>query len=324
MLSAERVMQYSKLVPEVPPVAQANIPPANQPPPEWPQRGEIKLEDVSFRYSPCGPLVLKSISCQINPGEKIGIVGRTGAGKSSLISMFFRLAQPQGIITVDGINANELDLHEMRCRLSIIPQEPVLFSGTVRYNLDPMEKYTDAELWSVIEKVQLKSTIELLDGGLEGLVSENGCNFSIGQRQLMCLARALLKRSKILVVDEATANVDVKTDGIIQTLIRDNFPECTVLTIAHRLNTIMDSDRILVLNHGRIKEFNIPYLLISDRASLFRKMVKHTGSTAAQKLQRMAYDAYMKKSPSCSMRVATAASQRSDYTILESIEEDQD
>eukprot|EP00731_Ephydatia_muelleri_P021706 Em0014g297a len=311
MLSAERAMQYSKLVPEVSSVQAVRLPCTIQLPPEWPQRGEIKLEDVSFRYSPSSPLVLKSISCHIKPAEKIGIVGRTGAGKSSLISMFFRLAQPLGTITIDGINANELDLHEMRCRLSIIPQASIP-QGTVRYNLDPMEKYTDAELWSVLEKVQLKSTIELLDGGLEGLVSENGCNFSIGQRQLMCLARALLKKSKILVVDEATANVDVRTDGIIQTLIRDHFPECTVLTIAHRLNTIMDSDRILVLNRGRIKEFNIPYLLLSDRTSLFRKMVKHTGSIAAQKLQRMAYEAYLRKCPS-SRRILTAASQRSDY-----------
>lgn len=318
MLSAERLMQLSRLVPEVPEV-QSDIPCTTVPPPDWPQKGEIELQNVSFCYNSHSPLVLKSISCHIKPAEKIGIVGRTGAGKSSLISMLYRMAQPQGLIIIDGISANGIGLHQMRSRLSIIPQEPVLFSGTVRFNLDPTEKYQDAELWNVLEKVQLKTTVEQLNGGLDSLVCEGGCNFSIGQRQLMCLARALLKKSKILVVDEATANVDVRTDGIIQALIRSDFSDCTVLTIAHRLNTIMDSDRILVLNRGRVKEFDSPYLLLSDRASLLRKMVKQTGSVAALKLQRMAYDAYVKKS--ASRNTSAASSQR----LLESIEErDQD
>jgi ATP-binding cassette subfamily C (CFTR/MRP) protein 4 len=288
MISAERIMAYSKLESE----ASLETTPPHQPPPsDWPSRGALVFSDVAFRYSPDLPLVLKNLSFSVKPSEKIGIVGRTGAGKSSLISVLFRLAEPFGQVTVDGVDSKEIGLHDLRSRISIIPQDPVLFSGTVRYNLDPFSDCTDMQLWGVLEQVQLKSAVEELKGGLEATVTEGGTNFSVGQKQLVCLARALLRNNKILVLDEATANVDIKTDGIIQKALREQFVDCTVLTIAHRLNTIMDSDRILVMNRGQVKEFDRPSRLLQRPDSLFHRMVEQTGDVAARKLFEMAEEA---------------------------------
>uniref|UniRef100_A0A8C4VW10 Multidrug resistance-associated protein 4 n=1 Tax=Gopherus evgoodei TaxID=1825980 RepID=A0A8C4VW10_9SAUR len=278
MISVERVMEYTELEKEAP--WESN----KHPPAEWPSQGVIAFENVNFTYSLDGPLVLRHLSVLIKSKEKVGIVGRTGAGKSSLIAALFRLAEPKGRIWIDKYLTSELGLHDLRKKISIIPQEPVLFTGTMRKNLDPFNEYTDEELWNVLEEVQLKEAVEELPDKMETQLAESGSNFSVGQRQLVCLARAILKKNKILIIDEATANVDARTDELIQKTIREKFAQCTVLTIAHRLNTIIDSDKIMVLDAGRLKEYNEPYILLQEKESLFYKMVQQVGKAEAAAL----------------------------------------
>ncbi|XP_063281818.1 ATP-binding cassette sub-family C member 4 [Pelobates fuscus] len=289
MISVERVMEYTQLEKE------AEWESKKRPPPDWPNKGMIAFENVNFAYSLDGPLVLRHLTALIRPKEKVGIVGRTGAGKSSLIAALFRLAEPEGKIWIDKLLTSELGLHDLRKKMSIIPQEPVLFTGTMRKNLDPFDEHTDEELWDVLKEVQLKDAIEELPGKIETQLAESGSNFSVGQRQLVCLARAILRRNRILIIDEATANVDPRTDELIQKTIREKFEDCTVLTIAHRLNTIIDNDKIMVLDSGRVKEYDEPYILLENKESLFYRMVQQVGKAEAAALTQVAKEIYLNK-----------------------------
>ncbi|XP_052414905.1 ATP-binding cassette sub-family C member 4 [Carassius gibelio] len=291
MTSVERVVEYTELESEAPWETQ------KRPPPDWPSRGLVTFDRVNFSYSSDGPVVLKNISAMFRPREKVGIVGRTGAGKSSLISALFRLTEPEGKILVDGVLTSEIGLHDLRQKMSIIPQDPMLFTGTMRKNLDPFSQHSDHDLWNALKEVQLKAAVEELPAKLETELAESGSNFSVGQRQLVCLARAILRKNRILIIDEATANVDPRTDELIQKTIRDKFKECTVLTIAHRLNTIIDSDRILVLDAGRIHEYDAPHVLLQNQNGIFYKMVQQTGKAEAASLLQTAKQAYMNRSP---------------------------
>ncbi|XP_014208188.1 probable multidrug resistance-associated protein lethal(2)03659 [Copidosoma floridanum] len=282
MTSVERILEYSKLPSE--PALESL--PDKKPSDDWPSEGKIEFKSVFLRYSPTEPPVLKNLNFTIQPKEKIGIVGRTGAGKSSLIQSLFRLADVQGQIEIDGVETGEIGLHDLRQQISIIPQEPFLFSGTLRKNLDPFDTYDDAVLWQALEEVELKEM------GLQAHINEGGSNMSVGQRQLVCLARAIVKNNPILVLDEATANVDPKTDELIQKTIRTKFAECTVLTIAHRLNTVMDSDRILVMDAGTAVEFDHPHVLLQKESGYLRSMVNETGPAMAEALQEVAERAY--------------------------------
>ncbi|XP_014467782.1 PREDICTED: probable multidrug resistance-associated protein lethal(2)03659 isoform X2 [Dinoponera quadriceps] len=285
MTSVERVLEYSKLSSE-PPLEST---PDKKPTDEWPEEGKIEFKSVWMRYAPLEPPVLKNLSFVIQPREKVGIVGRTGAGKSSLISALFRLADVEGPIEIDGVDTSTIGLHDLRCKISIIPQEPFLFSGTLRRNLDPFDTYKDDVLWQALEEVELKEM------GLEAHVNEGGSNLSVGQRQLVCLARAIVRNNPILVLDEATANVDPRTDELIQRTIRRKFESCTVLTIAHRLNTVMDSDRILVMDAGSAVEFDHPHLLLQKETSFLKSMVNETGKAMAEALAGVASNSYRER-----------------------------
>ncbi|PWA31992.1 hypothetical protein CCH79_00018856, partial [Gambusia affinis] len=320
MTSVERVVEYTQLESEAPWETE------KRPPPGWPSEGAVTFDTVSFSYTADGPLVLKDISAWIKPSEKLGIVGRTGAGKSSLISALFRLAEPRGKIYIDGVLTSDLGLHDLRQKMSIIPQDPVLFTDTLRRNLDPFGRHSDEELWRALEEasvhkshhdrrrrsrlpqVQLKSVAEDLPGKLETVLAESGSNFSVGQRQLVCLARAVLRRNRILIIDEATANVDPRTDELIQKTIRDTFRECTVLTIAHRLNTIIDSDRILVLDGGIIQELDRPFALLQNQDSALYRLVQQTGRAEAAALLESARQSDQRTEPNGSQNPRTERS----------------
>uniref|UniRef100_A0A5B6ZCD8 ABC-type xenobiotic transporter n=1 Tax=Davidia involucrata TaxID=16924 RepID=A0A5B6ZCD8_DAVIN len=281
--AVERVGTYIDLPSEAPAIIESNHPPAG-----WPSSGSIKFEDVVLRYRPELPPVLHGLSFKISPSEKVGIVGRTGAGKSSMLNALFRIIElGRGRILIDDCDIAKLGLMDLRKVLSIIPQSPVLFSGTVRFNLDPFSEHNDADLWEALERAHLKDVIRRNAIGLDAEVSEGGENFSVGQRQLLSLARALLRRSKILVLDEATAAVDVRTDALIQKTIREEFKTCTMLIIAHRLNTIIDSDQILVLDAGQVLEYETPEVLLLNEGSAFSKMVQSTGAANAQYLRSL-------------------------------------
>ncbi|KVH87904.1 AAA+ ATPase domain-containing protein [Cynara cardunculus var. scolymus] len=333
--AVERVGTYIELPSEAPPVIEDN-----RPPPGWPTSGSIKFENVVLRYRPELPPVLHGLSFTIPPTDKVGIVGRTGAGKSSMLNALFRIVElERGNIIIDNCDIAKFGLTDLRKVLGIIPQAPVLFSGTVRFNLDPFNEHNDPDLWESLERAHLKDVIRRNPLGLDAevhvhflfrvidqrtlfspsqivdlekvlvcvsyimiiitsnilflviKVSEAGENFSVGQRQLLSLSRALLRRSKILVLDEATAAVDVRTDALIQKTIREEFKSCTMIIIAHRLNTIIDCDRILLLDAGQVVEYDAPVKLLEDEQTAFSKMVQSTGAANAEYLRSLAFGA---------------------------------
>ncbi|XP_044266441.1 ATP-binding cassette subfamily C member 4-like [Tribolium madens] len=237
---------------------------------DWPTGGKITYKGVNLTYGKTKEFVLKDINFVINSREKIGIVGRTGAGKSSLISTLFRLYQCEGTIAIDDVDVKTLSLDFLRSNIAIIPQDPVLFSGTIRSNIDPIGLYTDEEIWKAIKTANLKNLFPSLDYQ----ITESGSNYSSGQRQLICLARAIISKCKIIILDEATANVDPETDVVIYSTIQESFASCTVLTIAHRLHTVMYSDRVMVVDKGRIVEFDNPSVLLNNQNGFFYKMIR--------------------------------------------------
>ncbi len=278
MIAVERILEYSILSSE--PLEQGKMKPAL----DWPQYGVIKFTNVSLQYDKSLPKILNDLTFTIESNQKIGIVGRTGAGKSSLIQALFRMTEPTGLITIDDINIQDISLHSLRQIISIIPQEPILFIGTVRSNLDPFNQYDDNLLWSALEQVQLKDLVNEMNSGLDSEIQKGGSNLSVGQKQLICLARAILKKSKILIIDEATANVDFKTDSLVQKAIRECFSNCTVLTIAHRLSTIIDNDKIMCLNKGKLENFGHPYDLILDKKTIFHQLIFSLDADERKKL----------------------------------------
>ncbi|XP_014553908.1 hypothetical protein COCVIDRAFT_28966 [Bipolaris victoriae FI3] len=273
IVSVERVLEYAALPSEAPEIISKNRPPIS-----WPAQGAVAFNNYSTRYRPGLDLVLKNVNLSIKPKEKIGVVGRTGAGKSSLTLALFRIIEPtEGFVSIDNLNTSTIGLLDLRRRLAIIPQDAALFEGTVRDNLDPGHVHDDTELWSVLEHARLKDHIASMPGKLDATVNEGGSNFSAGQRQLVSLARALLTPSNILVLDEATAAVDVETDAMLQSTLRaPMFSNRTIITIAHRINTILDSDRIIVLDKGEVKEFDSPAELVKSKG-LFYELVKEAG-----------------------------------------------
>jgi ATP-binding cassette subfamily C (CFTR/MRP) protein 1 len=269
MVSVERIKQFTNIASEAEWRIKDCLPVAN-----WPTRGDIDVIDLKVRYRHNTPLVLKGITLRIHGGEKIGVVGRTGSGKSTLIQALFRIVEPsEGKIIIDGVDICTLGLHDLRSRFGIIPQEPVLFEGTIRSNIDPLQEYSDVEIWQALDRCQLKEAVTSKPEKLDASVVDNGENWSVGQRQLLCLGRVMLKHSKILFMDEATASVDSQTDAVIQRIIREDFAECTIISIAHRIPTVMDCDRVLVIDAGLAKEFDRPAALI-ERPSLFGALVQ--------------------------------------------------
>ncbi|XP_052623209.1 ABC transporter C family member 14 [Lactuca sativa] len=269
MVSVERIKQFTNIPSEAEWVKKDG-----PPPPNWPTHGSLELRDLQVRYRPNTPLVLKGITLKIEGGQKIGVVGRTGGGKSTLIQVLFRLVEPSGgSIIIDGIDVSTLGLHDLRSRFGIIPQEPILFEGTVRSNIDPIGQHSDEEIWRSLERCQLNDVVAAKPGKLDSAVVDNGDNWSVGQRQLLCLGRVLLKHSRLLFMDEATASVDSQTDAVIQKVIREDFSDCTIVSIAHRIPTVMDCDQVLVIDAGYAKEFDKPLRLI-ERPSLFGALVQ--------------------------------------------------
>jgi ATP-binding cassette subfamily C (CFTR/MRP) protein 5 len=289
--SVERIQVYIEtLKPEQDVITQNKISEIS----DWPTRGRISFRDVTMRYRPGLPLALKNITFDISPQEKIGIVGRTGAGKSSITTALFKLVEiSSGSIHIDGIDITSVPLNELRSRISIIPQDPILFRGTIRKNLDPFDQYKIQQIMDALECVNLKAKVNSLKQGIDTPVSESNTSFSAGERQLLCMARALLRKTKILVLDEATSSMDNETEKTIHDTILKVFKECTVLKIAHRLQTVQDCDRILVMEDGKvifltsickrfyfltiillqIAEFDKPSTLMSNPQSLFARMI---------------------------------------------------
>ncbi|RKP08430.1 P-loop containing nucleoside triphosphate hydrolase protein [Thamnocephalis sphaerospora] len=276
MNSVERVREYLSIEQESPAIIADRRVAEN-----WPETGEIKVEDLMVQYTPDGKPVVRDLSFAVQPGERVGIVGRTGAGKSTLAVSFFRFVEAtSGRIVIDNVDISQIGLHDLRSHLTIIPQDPILFNGTIRSNLDPFNVHDDESIWHALRRSHLIDENGQHTAGLESLdaaVMENGSNFSQGQRQLLAMARALLRNNKLIIMDEATASVDVETDTKIQHTIREEFTGATLLCIAHRLRTIIDYDKVLVMDAGRLVEYDSPYALIQRPTSLFRQLCERSG-----------------------------------------------
>ncbi|XP_061617286.1 ATP-binding cassette sub-family C member 9 isoform X1 [Phyllopteryx taeniolatus] len=248
---------------------------SSQVPETWPQDGEIKIQDLCVRYDALLKPVLKHVNAYIQPGQKVGICGRTGSGKSSLSLAFFNMVDIfEGKIVIDGIDICKLPLQTLRSRLSIILQDPILFSGSIRFNLDPERTCNDERLWEALEIAQLKNMVKALPGGLDAVVTEGAENFSVGQRQLFCLARAFVRKSSILIMDEATASIDMATENILQKVVMTAFADRTVVTIAHRVHTILTADQVIVMKRGNILEYGKPETLLEQEDGMFASFVK--------------------------------------------------
>ena len=258
MTSVERVMTYTKLEPE------PGYKIVRRPPEDWPGEGNITFQNVSLTYYPGGPQVLKKINLNIKGGTKIGVAGRTGAGKSSFVAALLRMPDADGEIMVDGVKIKKINLQQARRCISVLGQSPVLFGGSLRKNLDLVERFQDVDLWRVLEDVQLTDLVVRLEGQLDHELLEHGANFSVGERQLICLARVLLQQNKIIVLDEPTAHVDPQTEQTIWSVVREKLKNSTVITIAHRLNTIRDCDKILFFKEREVAEFDSFDMLLSD------------------------------------------------------------
>lgn len=263
MTSVERILEYTEIKSETKEGDQID---------NWPKDGSVSYENVSLSYNQ-KETVLKNLNFKLEAGKKLGIVGRTGAGKSSIIASMFRLYDVDGKISIDGINIKNLSLKFLRTKLAIIPQDPILFSGTIRTNLDPFGEFPDKDLWRALERVNLTGLITSLDSE----ICSSNSTFSSGQKQLICLARAILRKTKIVILDEATANMDQETDVLLNNAVKENFSDCTMLTIAHRLLSILECDLVMVLERGCIKEFDTPKSLLSNDNSHFYKMVQQAG-----------------------------------------------
>jgi len=285
IVSVERINDYIEIKSEAPAESPdpSKAPPANS---AWPMEGKLELVDVRARYREGLELVLKGLTVTIEPHQKVGIVGRTGAGKSSLFLVLMRLVEPcGGQVLIDGYDTKNLGLETLRSKLAIIPQDPVMFCGTLRENLDPKRAFSDEQMWTALELSRLKGFVSGLQDengekkGLDMVINEGGSNFSFGQRQLICIARAVLRNNKILLLDEATSGIDLATDAMIQETIQTTFSDKTVLTIAHRIETILMGDKVMVMDNGQIAEFDDPSQLLKDPTSIFSGLVEKMKKT---------------------------------------------
>lgn len=310
MVALERIKEYSELKQEAPEFIEP------RPPASWPESGAINVEKLVIRYAPDLPDVLHGISFTVPPGSKVGIVGATGCGKSTLALSFFRFVEAtEGKITIDGIDISKIGLTDLRNRVTIIPQDPTILSGTLRSALDVFDEYDDADIYAALRRVHLLKDEDIAatttstsstpqDGeernvnvfrDLNNPVSEGGDNFSAGEKQLMCMARAILRRNKVLFMDEATASIDYETDELISKTIREEFSDSTILTIAHRIHTIIDFDKVLVMDRGSVAEFASPAELLRNHKSRFYGLCKATGKTEFKNLKAMAAEAERKR-----------------------------
>lgn len=264
MTSVERLTEYSSAKEE----SKAGDSPRN-----WPGTGRVEFKNVNLTYIKSEEPILKNLNFTINNQEKLAIVGRTGAGKSSIISVLFKLYKVAGQILIDGIDIKTINVEYLRKKIAFIPQDPILFSGTMRTNLDPNDEYDDANLWSALEDIGMKRAVSNL--GME--IKEGGANFSAGQRQLICLARAILRNTKILILDEATANVDSDTETFMQETIMRKFSNCTIISIVHKLSHVLSSDKVMVLDKGQVQEFDDPRVLLKNKQGTFYGMFKQAG-----------------------------------------------